>query len=208
VLSSWLEPDEAARTLSVDDAITLLSQDPTAEAAAAPGPAAAPAGPEADRPPYGSRIRYMPGSAGARYVLPAGRSPGRRRMGSFGVAWIVFVGFWVYSAVRMKAPAGFLLFAVPFVAVGVGMLRRALISMLGKLELQIGPSGLSYSRRFLFAARRRTVPLRDVGPVREENGLVLDIGARTLRLGQGLSYMEQEWLRESLNRDLQGARAP
>ena len=40
-----------------------------------------------------------------------------------------------------------------------------------------------------------------------DNGLYLDVGARTLRLGQGLSYRELEWLRESINGSLWKARS-
>ena len=40
-----------------------------------------------------------------------------------------------------------------------------------------------------------------------DNGLFLDVGARTLRLGQGLSYRELEWLEESINGSLRRARS-
>jgi hypothetical protein len=88
----------------------------------------------------------------------------------------------------------------------MGILRRVLVSVFGKLELEIGAEGVSYSRRFVFTSRRRTVPLEDVGECRMDNGLFLDLGARTLRLGQGLSFREQEWLQDSINRSLQRAR--
>ena len=142
----------------------------------------------------------------ARFTVPVGGAPGRRMLGSFGMVWMVFVAFWAYSAVRMRAPASFLFFAIPFLAVGVGILRRALFTFFGKLELEIGAGGLSYSRRFLLAQRRRTVPLEDVGECRMQNGLFLDIGARTLRLGQNLSLREQEWLRDAINDCLRRAR--
>jgi hypothetical protein len=129
-------------------------------------------------------------------------------MGTFGLAWLVFVGFWTYSAVRMRAPAGFLLFAIPFLAVGVGVLGRALTSLFGRRELRIDEGGVSSLTRFLFASRRRSVPLDDAGECRMDGGLFLDVGARTLRLGDGLSNREQEWLRDSINghlRRLRGA---
>jgi hypothetical protein len=107
----------------------------------------------------------------------------------------------------MRAPSGLLFFAIPFLAVGVGLLRRTLIALFGKLELEIGADGLSYAHRFLFASRRRTVPLRDVGECRMDNGLFLDVGARTLTVGQGLSHRELEWLQESINRGLRKARS-
>jgi hypothetical protein len=203
VLSNWLEPDEAARTLSVNEAAVLLAQDPGT--AAGPSPASGSA-PVTDRPPYGSRIVFTAHSGGAGFALPIGGGPQRSRRGFFGIVWLGIVGFWTYSALRMRAPAGFLLFAIPFLAVGVGILRRALSSFFGKLELEIGTGGVSYTRRFIFASRRRTVPLVDVGECRMDGGLFLDIGARTLKLGDGLSLREQEWLRGAVNDGLQRAR--
>jgi serine/threonine protein kinase len=206
VLSNWLEPDEAARTLSVVGAAALLAQGPEAAAEApGPAPAASPAS-GGDRPPYGSRIVYASRGTGGSFAVPIGGTPGRRRSGSFGIVWLVFVAFWTYSAVRMRAPLSFLYIAIPFLAVGVGILRRTLFTFFGKLELEIDTAGVSYSRRFMFASRRRTVPLEDVGECRMEGGLFLDIGARTLRLGQGLSFRELEWLRDSINGCLQRAR--
>jgi len=40
-----------------------------------------------------------------------------------------------------------------------------------------------------------------------DNGLFLDVGERTPRLGQGLSYRELEWLEESINGSLRRARS-
>ena len=204
VLSNWLEPDETARTLSIDEAMELLAQRPEVPARA-PSPAAPfSAG---KRPPFGSRIVHASRGGADRFNVPVGGGHSGRLSGSFGVVWVVFVGFWIYAAVRMRAPPGFLFFAIPFLAVGVGVLRRALFAFFGALELEIGAAGLSYSRRFIFAQRRRTVPLVDVGECRTENGLFLDIGARTLRLGQNLSLREQEWLRDAINDSLRRARA-
>ncbi len=207
VLSNWLEPDEAARTLTVEAAAAFLSQGP--EAPSGPAETAKAALPR--HPPSGSRITYTESGGGVTYLLPMGARPGGRRMGSFGMIWLVFVGFWTYSAVRMRAPAGFLLFAIPFLAVGVGVLRRALASLFWHLELRIDEGGVSYSTRFLFSSRRRAVPLEDAGECRMEGGLFLDVGARTLRLGDGLSNREREWLRDSINdrlRMLRGSAGP
>lgn len=215
VLSNWLEPDETLRTLTVEEAAVLLSQGADAtRGQAAPGPVV-PTETVPRRPPAGSRIRLT--EAGeesgeescdrAVYLLPLGARPGGRRTGSFGLIWLVFVGFWTYSAVRMRAPTTFLLFAIPFVAVGVGILRRALMSLFGHLELLVDKDGVTYSRRFLFSSRRRVVPLEDVGDCRLEGGLLLDVRVRTLRLGDGLSKREQEWLRDSINDRLRRLRS-
>jgi serine/threonine protein kinase len=194
VLSSWLEPDEAARTLALEQAEALLSGD-----AAGPAAVSAPAVPE--RPPSGSRIVHTVQGDDHRWVLPLG-GRGSRRLGTFGIAWLGFVGFWTYSAVHMKAPIGFVFFAFPFLAVGVGVLRRALASVIGKLDLRIGPDSLSWSRRLLFSSRQRTVPVGEAGDCRMEGALYVDAGAHTLRFGESLSNREREWLRDSINRAL------
>jgi len=200
VLSSWLEPDEAARTLTLEQAAALLSGE-GGEPAAAYTPAVS------DRPPSGSRIVHTVHGDARRWVLPLGGG-GSRRLGTFGIVWLGFVGFWTYSAVRMKAPIGFLFFALPFLAVGVGVLRRALASLVGTLDLRIGPDGLSWSRRLLFSSRRRTVPVREVGDCRAEGAVHMDAGAHTLRFGESLSIREKEWLRDSINAALLRTRGP
>ncbi len=145
VLSNWLEPDEAARTLPLEAAAALFAQGPEALSAASPGAAAGAATAAVPpRPPAGSRISYSESGEGVTYILPMGARPRGRRMGSFGLVWLVFVGFWTYSAVRMRAPTGFLYFAIPFLAIGVGVLRRALTSIFGHMELRIGAGGVSY----------------------------------------------------------------
>jgi hypothetical protein len=108
----------------------------------------------------------------------------------------------------MKAPIGFLLFALPFLAVGVGVLRRALASLIGTLDLRISPDGLSWCRRLLFNSRRRTVPVGEAGDCRMEGALYLDAGAHTLRFGESLGNREREWLRDSINRALARTRGP
>ena len=138
------------------------------------------------RPPTGSRIKLTESGDGALYVLPMGARPegttGRLlRADLAGVCRVLRP-----RTVRMRAPTTFLLFAIPFVAVGVGVLHRALTSLFGHLELLVEHGGVSYSRRFLFSSRRRVVPLEDVGECRLDGGLLLDVGVRTLRLGDGL----------------------
>ncbi len=208
VLSAWLEPDEAARTLTLEQAGTLLSAEGAALAAAvAAGSAPTSAPTAAERPPSGSRIVHTVEGDAHRWVLSLGGG-GSRRLGAFAIVWLGFVGFWTYSALRMRAPIVFLLFALPFLAVGVGVLRRALASMIGKLDLRIGPDGLSWTRRLLLSSPRRTVPIAEAGDCRMEGALLLDAGAHTLRFAETLSHREREWLQGSINDALRKARGP
>jgi len=206
VLTSWLEPDEAARTLSLEQADALLA---TGTLPGAGGKGTEEPDDVSVHPPSGSRILHHADRAGHTWVLPlgSGRSRGRgRRTGTFGVVWLGFVGFWVYSALKMKAPNGFVYFAVPFLAVGFGIIRQALAGVFGRLQLEIGPGGAAFTRRFIFSSRRREVPLADVGDCQLEGSLYLDLGARTLRFGESLSNREKEWLQDSINSALQQAR--
>jgi hypothetical protein len=50
------------------------------------------------------------------------------------------------------------------------MVGGFLSSVLGRLEIEIGPSGFSWARRVLLFARRRLVPLEEVGACRIEEG--------------------------------------
>jgi len=206
VLSSWLEPDEAARTLSLAQADALLSEGaPPAEEPAVGE--ATPASRAALDPPAGSRILHSVDGQTHAWTLPFGGGAARgRRTGTFGIAWLGFVGFWVYSAVKTRAPSGFVLFAVPFVAVGLWMVRHALAGALGRLRLEVGPRGAAYTRRLLFSSRRREAPLADVGDCQLEGSLYLELGVRTLRFGEGLSNREKEWLQDSINGAIHDAR--
>ncbi len=60
--------------------------------------------------------------------------------------------------------------------------------------------------RLIFSSRRRSVPLEEVGECRLEGALYLEAGVRTLRIGEGLSTREREWLRDSINAALKEAR--
>jgi serine/threonine protein kinase len=196
VLSNWLEPDEAARTLTLTSAAALLSQGPgeTAGSGEIQRPGAR------RTPPSGSRIAFTESGDGATYVLPMSGSVVARRTGSFGLIWLVLVGFWIYAAARMRAPAGFLLVAILFLAVGVGLTWRAMASAFGRFHLRIARDGVSYASRFLFPWRRGSMPLAEAGECRAEgDALLLDVGARTLRMGDRLSRREREWLRDSVN---------
>ena len=211
VLSNWLEPDEAARTLGLDQADQLLAAggSPAGEPLSAEGVPLDGKGRSqpAPRPPAGSRILYATDGQTHSWTLPLGGRAGRgRRTGTFGIVWMAFVGFWVYSAIRMRAPTGFVFFAVPFVAAGLAMIRRAVAGVLGRLRLEVGPSGAAYTRRLFFSSRRREAPLQDVGDCQLEGGLYLDLGARTLRFGESLSGREREWLQDSINGALRDAR--
>jgi serine/threonine protein kinase len=213
VLTNWLEPDEAKRTLPIADAIDLLEQDTPGESNALRGPADAEAPAPAVHPPHGSRIQRAEADAGITYVVPErGRSAAAASTGVFALFWLGFVAFWTFMAVSMQAPIIFPLFSLPFWAAGIGMLYRTLRSVFGKLHIRIDRDGFTYARRLFGMGRTRNAPIADVGACqiveasgqKTPGGMRVDIGARTLSFGEGLSDRERQWLRDRLAADVKG----
>ncbi|HVP18885.1 MAG TPA: serine/threonine-protein kinase [Spirochaetia bacterium] len=217
VLTNWLEPDDARRTLSVPDAAALLRGE---ELAAAESALLA----EPQPVPYGSRIRLQENGGKLAIVIPE-RGGRRSVFGGFGVFWIGIVGFWTYSAVTAGAPVPFGLISLPFWAIGFLMISRSLYSLFGRVGFVIEENGLTFTRRFLFLRRRESMPLSEVGQCFIEEGrashrgrhrhdrrfetgstLALELGARTVRFGGQLSPREQQWLRDRINAEVRRLR--
>ena len=178
VLSNWLEPDENKRTLGEQDAAALLEgtgfaaqvnegfgADASAAQATAPR---RPAG-VSDQPPHGSRISRVVGDGVVTFLVPEG-GRGRRipLFGSLWFFWMMFGGFWTSSRVTLGRPLVVTLMALPLVAMGVGMIFWTFNRAFGKLRIEIGDDGLTYTRRLFFFVRQRTIPLADVGECRIE----------------------------------------
>ena len=218
LLASWLEPDEAKRTLSVKDAIALLQ---------GREPEASHSEPAAEiTPPHGSRLAVDTRGGGLRIEIPE-RGIGASRYGGFAIVWLGILGFWTYSAIFAGAPLSFRMVSLPFWGVGLLMVWRVVYRMFGRVGIEIGEEGLTFFRSFLFLRRREKVPLAEVGPVVMEGGrmrrsrhmhmgppfpsgaygsrrggLLMDLGARSVRFGENLSQREQEWLRDTINAEV------
>lgn len=230
VLDSWLEPDEARRTLPVDRAIDILEGRASAvERPAAAGQsyldrfikAVAPLqkaaaedddddGEASREPPSFSRIRVTRQGSTVRILVPErGLGGGALAIGGFSVFWLGFVAFWTFMTVLMKAwPMPF--FSIPFWAVGVYMIRRVLIGIVGKTIFLLDPAkGFQFERRMLFGRKVVTVPFQEVGRLtvvetgttnhRATTALEMEIGARLFRFGESLSTAEKKWLRRTVN---------
>lgn len=176
VLSNWLEPDETRRSLSELDAISLMEGTGQPGAAAFPGREAPGAGaPQPtripDRPPHGSRISREVNNGVVTFLVPAGgRGGGRPVFGSLWFFWVIFGGFWTSSRVTLGRPLAVTLMALPLLAIGFSMLFWTFNRVFGKLGIEIGPEGVTYTRRLFFFSLRRSVPLPDVGECRLEEG--------------------------------------
>ena len=196
VLSNWLEPDESRRSLSEQDAIALLEG--SGYRAAVPGgfgsAAAAPEerigarqpGSVSDRPPLGSRISREVSNGVVTFLMPAGgRGRGMPVFGSLWFFWVMFGGFWTSSRVTLGRPLVVTLMSLPLVAMGFSMLFWTFNRVFGRLRLEIGSEGVTYTRHLFFFSVRRSVPLSDVGECRLEEGR---LGGARFRHDWGRGY--------------------
>jgi eukaryotic-like serine/threonine-protein kinase len=223
VLDSWLEPDEAKRTLSVEAAIRYL-QGGLPEEVAAYSSGHQPrandedaavieeddtSGPVDLQPPRFSRIKAEKDGDVVTLVIPergaAGAAP---FIGGFSVFWLAFVAFWTFLTMRMGA-WGMSLFSIPFWLVGLYLARGALNGIFGKTLLCFDPvKGFSIEHRLLRrkivrvpAADVHALSLTGMGKVngRPLTGLQLEIGARRFTFGEGLSAGEKKWVKRNVN---------
>ncbi len=165
VLGNWLEPDEARRTLPIEEAIPLLQgvevphrTGASSEAGSADGSAPEPS----SYPPHGSHIAASSRGGALRIVIPE-RGIGNTRSGGFGVIWLGVLGFWTYSSVQAGAPLSFSLVSLPFWFIGIFIISRIMYRMLGRVEIEITHDELVFTRRFLFLRWRQRVPIEEVG---------------------------------------------
>lgn len=212
ILDSWLEPDEGRRGIAPDSAARILRG-----LEQAPGPGTrgekdviinieveAEAEAEPTALPSDSRVKIAssPGRLEVS-IPPAGlANPAAIGMGGFSLFWLAFVAFWTFSAAAMGAPIFFVLFSLPFWAVGIGMARSTLFSLFRRSTLILdAEAGVSLNERILGRGRTRSWPLADLGECRvagssfqmkgaNDKELVLEAGTKPLRLGRALSERE------------------
>jgi eukaryotic-like serine/threonine-protein kinase len=211
VLDSWLEPDEARRSVSPADAARILRGE-IPPPRARPAPAGSGAAIEIsvdDEPaaialPSDSRIKIAEGEGRLSVSMPPGglANPAALGIGGFSLFWLSFVAFWTFGAVAMGAPIFFPLFSLPFWAVGIGLARSALSSILKRTELILDPvEGIVVRERLLGPGKTRAWPLSDLGKCSveaaafatkgvSEKELVLEAGAKRVRMGKSLSERE------------------
>ncbi len=209
VLASYLQPDEAKRTLGIQKAIGLLEGKVPArgEAGGLPQPERVPAG-----RPTGSKIEVSE-SADALIIRFAERSRRRLPLLGFAIVWIGFILAWDVIAIGVKAPIIFPLFSLPFWGAGLFLLYKVLYGLLGRVTLEISLArGFRYVRQFL-GRRELAAPLSDVGRCAAATAyrlnnvpqrvLQLEVGTQTVNFGEFLAPREKEWLAELINRKVE-----
>lgn len=204
ILANWLEPDEARRTLSPENALALLEgREPL------PGkPAGAPA---QSRKPRGSRVEVTETSDS---LIIRFRERGRRQLlplAGFVVLWLALVAGMV--AISALTKAIFIFIYIPFSAVGLFLLRKVLYGLFGRVTLEFSAGrGFRWLREFL-GKKELAAPLSDVGECvnrttyllnnQPQNVLELEVGAKTIKFGEFLSDREKQWLAGLINRKLE-----
>jgi hypothetical protein len=220
VLESWLEPDEARRGLEPAQAALILRGEAKAPAMARPRKAPSRGGKAlAASLPSNSKVRIEEAGSLLRITIPplGLGSAASLGAGGFTVFWLGFVAFWTFSAAAMGAPVAFVLFSLPFWAVGIALGRTTLRATFLRTELVFDPeAGLTVSRRFIGPGRAQRCPAADLGecvivnsPVRtggrKQRQLAIEAGAKSLRVGTGLSERELNAIRakiEAWRRDM------
>jgi hypothetical protein len=212
ILGNWLEPDEARRTLSPENALALLEGRPAGRTPR-PKAAATEATPaEVPRQPQGSRVEV---TETADSLTIRFREWGRRRLplAGFTLVWLGFLAVWDLFALSLGAPVVFVLFSIPFWAVGLFMLYKTLYGLFGNVSLELSASrGLRFVRKFL-KEKETSAPLCEVGQcaVRStyrinnvsQYALELEVGTRTLKFGEFLAAREKQWLAGLINRKVE-----
>jgi eukaryotic-like serine/threonine-protein kinase len=208
VLDSWLEPDEAMRSVAAADAARMLRGElpPPARSAASDAARGTRRGERhaAASLPSNSRIKISEVDGRLAISLPpAGLSnPAALGVAGFCIFWLAFVAFWTFGSLAMGAPVFFALFSLPFWAVGIALARSSIASMWKRSEIILDPSsGLLLRERIIGSGKTRTWPLSDLGACSVERTiyatkgivekeLVIEAGAKQLRLGRSLSERE------------------
>lgn len=133
-------------------------------------------------------------------------------MGGFSIFWLGFVAFWTFGSAAMGAPFFFVLFSLPFWAVGLFMIRSSLAAILGRASLTLDASeGIALTTRTLGRGRTKAWPLSGLGACSvqdaalqakggSEKELVLEAGAKSVRIGRGLSERELTASADSIGR--------
>jgi serine/threonine protein kinase len=218
VLENYLEPDEANRTLSIEDAGHLImATDEEAKEIAGDALLSIFGIDEFKKPPHGSKIVFQRTGEGTTFVIPEGGSVAKGGIQiSFGIVWISFIAFWTAMTIIMGAPIIFPIFSIPFWLVGIFLVKKTVESIFTKTIVRITAGSFSITRKTLIFQRNTTVPMEEVGSVRlsaqssvqwktsgssgtQEKPLVIETGAITHTFGGMLSKREKAWLTEAIN---------
>lgn len=154
-------------------------------------------------------------------IPPPGFHAGLVLLLPFAIAWNSFVAFWTFSAAFTLFPVNlvFLLFSLPFWAVGLAMAGGILLALFGKVQLEINPRQLIYTVTLFGIPCRWPAPskLEEIDQVewvprhwtKDSDGdrvevparLTLYAGRKQYRLGGALQLQEAEmrWLAQEIS---------
>lgn len=179
------------------------------------------------RKPPGSRVTVS--RRGPRLLVdipPAGWSSSTAASGAFAVSWNAFVAFWTVSAL---AGGGIImaLFSLPFWFAGASLLKQTLGRHFMRERIEIDAASWRIQKQVAAAnVKNDNKPDWSKGSKKESSGktrdlreacfavvayvngepqgqLVLQHGAETYPIGEGLDVVEQEWLEAVINNHLE-----
>lgn len=211
VLDSWLDPDEALRSLPVADAAAILRGTMsvprvrkalrTAQAAPARHPRVEHALRDTLDPrdtrgvdlPSDSRITIEENPDRLRIAIPpvGFRNAQTGAAASFAVIWIGFIAFWTMMTLRMRAPMFFTMFSLPFWAVGFFMMKQLVLPAFSATEIEVD-SGRFFLRTKLFGSvREQSWPRSDISRIEAADSPVSVQGrsARELTIEAGTKVL-------------------
>jgi hypothetical protein len=202
VIANWLEPDEARRTLSLENALALLEGREPACGQPAGGAPAQPG------KPHGSRVEVSE-TADSLLIRFRERAPGQLLLAGFVALFLaLMMAMTAISAIHQPNFVFIFFLFVPFSAAGL-----LFPGLFGRVTLEFSASrGFRWVRKFLWR-KELAAPLADVGQCvsrtayvlnnRPQNVLELEVGAKTIRFGRSLSEREKRWLAGLINRKVE-----
>ncbi|MGD1862822.1 MAG: serine/threonine protein kinase [Leptolyngbyaceae cyanobacterium] len=137
-------------------------------------------------------------------IPPAGFSGETFGIGVFALFWNGFIFFWTGAAALGGAPIFFVLFSLPFWAVGIGMMAMLLNALVGKTTLEVQGDRYVLTRQLLRWKQVHTGAARDLYSVelttaytqnsRPVKTIALSAGTQVHKFGTPLSNPEKVWV--------------
>ncbi len=138
------------------------------------------------------------------HIPPSGMRGETAGMAFFSLVWNGFVFIWTSAAIFGGAPIFFVLFSIPFWAVGAGMLWMLLNALAGKVSLAVEGDRYLLTRQLLGWQRQHEGAARDLYSVelttaytqnsRPVKTIALSAGTQIHKFGTPLSNPEKAWL--------------
>ncbi len=158
--------------------------------------------------PFGSKIELTKNANSLDILMPSqGFSTQTGSLILFAIAWNSFILVWTGTAV-LSAPMGFniffVLFSLPFWGAGIGMVRRILSNLFGRVRLCLNQQQISFTYEILGFKFNQShpAPIQKINKLELEyfgkaiNRIIIWAGAHKYELGRNnqITQAELDWL--------------